>query len=66
MSQPKPTAGVRTSARACLSAQTRPAIEVFDHVYDEPHVGLDAQRAQYAAYLDGFAAEGTAVQGGAR
>ncbi len=56
---------------ACLNARTRPAIQVFDDVYDEPHVGLDVQRAQYAAYLDGFAstesgAEGSALQGGAR
>jgi 2-oxoisovalerate dehydrogenase E1 component alpha subunit len=48
---------------ACLSAVTKPAIEIFDHVYDEPHVGLDAQRAQYAAYLEGFT---DAVPGGAR
>lgn len=39
---------------ACLSARTKEPIEIFDHVYDEPHVGLDAQRAQYAAYLEGF------------
>lgn len=40
---------------ACLSAVTKPPIEIFDHVFHEPHVGLAAQRAQYAAYLDGFA-----------
>ena len=40
---------------ACLSARSKEPIEIFDHVYDEPHVGLDAQRAQFAAYLDGFA-----------
>jgi 2-oxoisovalerate dehydrogenase E1 component alpha subunit len=45
-------AEVRT---ACLSARTREPIAVFDDVYDEPHIGLDAQRAQFAAYLDGFA-----------
>jgi 2-oxoisovalerate dehydrogenase E1 component alpha subunit len=49
---------------ACLGARTREPIEVFDHVYAEPHVGLDAQRAQFAAYLDGFAED--AVQDGAR
>ncbi len=49
---------------ACLGARTKEPIEVFDHVYAEPHVGLDAQRAQFAAYLDGFAED--AVQGGAR
>jgi 2-oxoisovalerate dehydrogenase E1 component alpha subunit len=49
---------------ACLGARTKAPIEVFDHVYAEPHVGLDAQRAQFAAYLDGFADE--TVPGGVR
>jgi pyruvate dehydrogenase E1 component alpha subunit len=49
---------------ACLSARTREPIAVFDDVYEEPHVGLDAQRAQFAAYLDGFA--DAAVGGEAR
>ncbi|MET0781192.1 MAG: pyruvate dehydrogenase (acetyl-transferring) E1 component subunit alpha [Microbacterium sp.] len=40
---------------ACLTAVTREPIAVFDDVYDEPHVGLEVQRAQFAAYLDGFA-----------
>ena len=41
---------------ACLSARIAASrSSVFDHVYDEPHVGLDEQRAQFAAYLDGFA-----------
>ncbi|MCR2762115.1 pyruvate dehydrogenase (acetyl-transferring) E1 component subunit alpha [Microbacterium sp. zg.B48] len=56
-------AEVRT---ACLSARTRPAIEVFDDVYAEPHAGLELQRAQFAAYLDGFAGEDAAAQGSAR
>ncbi len=47
---------------ACLSARTKEPIEIFDHVYDEPHVGLEAQRAQYAAYLEGFS---DAAAGGA-
>jgi pyruvate dehydrogenase E1 component alpha subunit len=52
---------------ACLSARTREPIDVFDHVYAEPHVGLDAQRAQFAAYLDGFAEVGAdAAAGGER
>jgi pyruvate dehydrogenase E1 component alpha subunit len=49
---------------ACLSARTKQPIEVFDHVYDEPHVGLEVQRAHFAAYLDGFA--DAAAGGGAR
>lgn len=40
---------------AALGAVTRPAIEVFDDVYAEPHTGLDEQRAWFRAYLDGFA-----------
>ena len=42
---------------AVLTARTRPAIEVFDEVYCEPHTGLEHQRARFAAYLDSFAAE---------
>lgn len=40
---------------AVLTARTRPAIEVFDNVYAEPHAGIDRQRERFAAYLDGFA-----------
>ena len=47
-------AGMREAA---LTAQSRPAIEVFDDVYAEPHVGLGRQRERFAAYLDGFADE---------
>ena len=42
---------------AALGAVTRPAIEVFDDVYAEPHTGLAEQRAWYGSYLDGFDAE---------
>lgn len=45
-------AGMRDAA---LTAQTRPAIEVLDDVYAEPHVGMTRQRERFAAYLDGFA-----------
>ncbi len=37
-----------------------PPLDVFAHVYAEPHPGLDRQRDEYARYLDGFAPEGTA------
>jgi len=40
---------------AVLTARTRPAIEVLDNVYAEPHTGIDRQRERFAAYLDGFA-----------
>ena len=46
--------------RACaprrLGTPSPQPIGVFDHVYAEPHSGLDEQRALFAAYLDGFAA----------
>ncbi|WP_431779051.1 pyruvate dehydrogenase (acetyl-transferring) E1 component subunit alpha [Microbacterium aurantiacum] len=42
---------------ATLGARTPEPLEVFDHVYAEPHTGLDEQRGWFAAYLDGFAAE---------
>ncbi|HYP74079.1 MAG TPA: thiamine pyrophosphate-dependent enzyme, partial [Microbacterium sp.] len=40
---------------AVLTATTRPAIEVLDDVYAEPHSGITRQRERFAAYLDGFA-----------
>lgn len=40
---------------ACLSTVPREPLAVFDHVYAEPHAGLERQRAAYAAYLDSFA-----------
>jgi pyruvate dehydrogenase E1 component alpha subunit len=44
---------------ACLNAVPRQPLELFDDVYAEPHSALDAQRAQFASYLGGFAdAEG--------
>lgn len=49
------TAGMREAA---LTAVTRPAIEVLDDVYAEPHTGLDEERTRFAAYLDGFEGEG--------
>jgi pyruvate dehydrogenase E1 component alpha subunit len=54
----KVTAGMRT---AVLEAVTRPALSVLDHVYAEPHTGIDEERAHFAAYLDGFADAGEAV-----
>jgi len=41
---------------ATLGAVTKPAIEIFDHVYAEPHTGLAEERAHFAAYLAGFEA----------
>lgn len=42
---------------AALGAVTRPAIEVLDDVYAEPHTGLAEQREWFGAYLDGFTEE---------
>lgn len=40
-----------------LSAVSRPALSVLDHVYAEPHSGLERTRRRFAAYLDGFGDE---------
>lgn len=42
---------------AVLTVTTRPATEVLDDVYAEPHSGIQRQRERFAAYLDGFADE---------
>lgn len=39
---------------ACLGAVSRAPLGVLDHVYEEPHSGLEEQRTAFAAYLDGF------------
>ncbi|MBB6391785.1 pyruvate dehydrogenase E1 component alpha subunit [Microbacterium thalassium] len=43
--------------QAAIGAVSRPPLAVFDHVFAEPHAGLDEERRWYAAYLDGFADE---------
>jgi len=47
-------AGMRAAASR---AESKPPLAVFDHVYAEPHSGIEAQRAEFAEYLDGFAEE---------
>ncbi|WP_040164478.1 thiamine pyrophosphate-dependent dehydrogenase E1 component subunit alpha [Microbacterium gorillae] len=42
---------------AVLNMKPRGAMEVFDHVYAEPHSGLERQKAEFAAYLAGFETE---------
>jgi pyruvate dehydrogenase E1 component alpha subunit len=50
--------------RAAVLALPDPApLELFDHVYAGPHAILDAERAEYAAYLSGFDEAGVAVAG---
>ena len=39
---------------ACIGATTRSPETMFDHVYAEPHAGLDRQKAEYVDYLAGF------------
>lgn len=50
------TAAMRS---AVVGAAAPEPLRVFDHVYAEPHSGLDEQRAGFAAYLDGFAEGGS-------
>ncbi len=40
---------------AAIGAKTLPPLSVLDHVYAEPHSGLEEQRRWFGAYLDGFA-----------
>lgn len=42
----------------CLALPAREPIEVFDHVYVEPHSGLERERRAYQAYLESFVAGG--------
>jgi pyruvate dehydrogenase E1 component alpha subunit len=39
---------------AALTAKSREPIGVLDHVYEEPHTGLEEQRREFGAYLAGF------------
>ena len=45
---------------ACLTMTSAEPLSILDGVYAEPHTGLDEERTEFAAYLDGFeaAAEG--------
>jgi pyruvate dehydrogenase E1 component alpha subunit len=38
----------------CLDLPEPAPLSVFEHAYVEPHSGLERQRSQYAAYLNGF------------
>lgn len=44
---------------ACVALEAGAPLSVFDHVYREPHAGLQRQRTEYAAYLDSFIADGS-------
>jgi pyruvate dehydrogenase E1 component alpha subunit len=43
---------------ACLALPDPPPLALFDHVYAGGSAILDAERAQFAAYLAGFEEEG--------
>jgi len=45
---------------ACLALPDPPPLALFDHVYAGDNAILDAERAQFAAYLAGFEDEGAA------
>lgn len=38
----------------CLGLPDPEPLSVFDHVYATPHSGLERQKSQYSAYLNGF------------
>jgi 2-oxoisovalerate dehydrogenase E1 component alpha subunit len=44
----------RDVRKRCLEMPDPHPLEIFDHVYSEPHALLAEERAQYAAYLEGF------------
>jgi len=43
---------------ACLALPDPPPLALFDHVYADGSAIVDAERAQYAAYLAGFEEKG--------
>ncbi|MFI6505609.1 pyruvate dehydrogenase (acetyl-transferring) E1 component subunit alpha [Nonomuraea typhae] len=40
--------------RRCLAMPDPEPLDIFDHVYREPHALIDEERATFAAYLEGF------------
>lgn len=40
--------------RRCLEMPDPQPLDIFDHVYVEPHRLIDEERAQFATYLEGF------------
>jgi 2-oxoisovalerate dehydrogenase E1 component alpha subunit len=49
---------------ACVALPDPPPLSVFDHVYTGSSAILDAERTQYAAYLEGFADQADAMAAG--
>jgi 2-oxoisovalerate dehydrogenase E1 component alpha subunit len=57
-------AGEAARLRAAVLALPDPGpLALFDNVYAGPHTILDAERAEYAAYLSGFDEAGVGVAG---
>jgi 2-oxoisovalerate dehydrogenase E1 component alpha subunit len=47
----------RSIRQGCLAMPDPEPMSIFDNIYSEPSALLDAERAQFAAYLDSFEAE---------
>jgi pyruvate dehydrogenase E1 component alpha subunit len=56
----------REVREAAMNATTREPLTVLDHVYAEPHSGIEEQRTWFGAYLDGFASTEAGAEGVAR
>ncbi|MGW2199652.1 pyruvate dehydrogenase (acetyl-transferring) E1 component subunit alpha, partial [Streptosporangium sp. NPDC001682] len=46
----------RDVRKRCLALPDPEPLAIFDHVYAEPHSLMDAERAEFATYLEGFEA----------
>ncbi|MEV4377218.1 pyruvate dehydrogenase (acetyl-transferring) E1 component subunit alpha [Streptosporangium sp. NPDC049644] len=46
----------REVRKRCLALPDPEPLAIFDHVYAEPHSLMDAERAEFATYLEGFEA----------
>jgi len=47
----------RTIRQGCLAMPDPQPLSIFENIYSEPNALLDAEREQFAAYLDSFEAE---------
>lgn len=50
--------------QGCVELDEPRPLDLFDHVYAEPHSGIDRQRSQYAAYLASIGEEQTDASAG--
>jgi pyruvate dehydrogenase E1 component alpha subunit len=49
-----------TIREACRTMPDPPPLAIFDHVYTQPNPILEAERDQFAAYLESFEGDGAA------